>query len=364
MSGKKKFLASAVLGSLLSFPAFAAVDTPLTVSDRAAIVQVLAKEMNANYIGPAVAKRVGSEIARKNAAGGYASATSTQAFSAALANDLRALSGDLHFNVKLDERFRGRSSAADAPSRAQAGDEHVQAVRSGYGIEKIERLPGNVGYIELSGFGPADLVGPAYTAAMSLLGGTDALIVDLRRNQGGRPISVAYWMSHFFPLGDKRHLNDIYDRRSNTTREVWTVESVAERYRKPVYVLTSARTGSAAEECAYDFQTQKRATLVGETTYGAANPVDLFSVGHGIVAAIPVARSINPITKTSWEHVGVKPDIAVPAAQALQTAYVAILRNLASSAKDDDERTKLQRLLAMAEKGETEAPVYTNPKKR
>jgi C-terminal processing protease CtpA/Prc len=357
-------VASMVLGSLLSFPALAAVDTPLTVSDRAAILQALAEEMNANYIDPAVATRVSSALARKNAEGGYTSAASTQAFGAALGNDLRALSGDLHFEVKLDERFRERISAADAPARAQADDRRAEAMRSGYGIEKIERLPGNVGYIELRNFGPTDLVGPAYTAAISLLAGADALIVDLRRNGGGSPASVAYWMSHFFPPGDRRHLNDLYDRPSNTTREFWTLETVAERYRKPVYVLTSARTGSAAEECAYDFQTQKRATLVGETTFGAANPVSHFSVGHSIVVAIPDGRSINPVTKTSWEHVGVKPDIAVPAAQALQTAHVAILRNLLSSAKDDNERTKLQRLLAMVEKGESETPVYTPTKKR
>jgi anti-sigma factor ChrR (cupin superfamily) len=55
----------------------------------------------------------------------------------------------------------------------------------------------------------------------------------------------------------------------------------------------------------------------------------------------------------------VKPDIAVPAAQALQTAHAAILRQLVSSAKDDSERAKLQRVLAMVEKGESEKPVYT-----
>lgn len=359
MSTKKKFVAGVVLGTLLSFPAFAAADAPLSASARAAIVKKLATDMNVNYIDPAVAKRVGSAIARKNADGGYAAAPSAQAFSAALTKDLRELSGDLHFKAKFDERFGERNSAADTPGRTEANDRRIQAVRSGYGIEKIERLPGNVGYIELRNFGPAELVGPAYTAAMSLMAGADALILDLRRNGGGSPASVAYLMSHFFPIGDKRHLNDMYDRPSNTTREFWTLASVGERYRKPVYVLTSARTGSAAEECAYDFQTQKRGTLVGETTVGAANPVSHYSMGHGIVVAIPDGRSINPITKTSWEHVGVKPDIAVPAAQALQTAHVAILRNLVSSAKDDIERTKLQRVLAMVENGEAEKPVYT-----
>jgi hypothetical protein len=359
MSGKKKFVAGVVLGTLLSFPAFAAENSALSASDRAAIVQTLVAKLKANYITPAVADRVANAIARKNAEGGYASAAGAQAFSEALATDLRKFSGDLHFNARFDERFRAGSSAAAGPGRAEADDERVQAVRSGYGIEKIERLPGNIGYIELRNFGPTELVGPAYTAAMSLMAGADALILDLRRNGGGRPASVAYLMSHFFPPGDRRHLNDIYDRPSNTTQEFWTLASVTERYRKPVYVLTSARTGSGGEECAYDFQTQKRATLVGETTAGAANPVGPFSVGQGIVVWIPTGRAINPITRTSWEHVGVKPDIAVPAAQALQTAHAAILRTLASSAKDDDQRTKLQRVLAMVEKGESEKPVYT-----
>jgi hypothetical protein len=363
MSGKKKCVASVVLGTLLSFSAsfsaLAAADTALTASDRAAILQTLAAKMNANYIEPAVAERAGSAIARKNAEGGYASAASAQAFSDALAKDLRAFSGDLHFGARLDEAFRESSGADDLPSRAEMEEVRVRTVQRGYGIDKIERLPGNVGYIELRGFGPTAFVGPAYTAALSLMAGTDALILDLRRNGGGSPASVAYLMSHFFPLGDERHLIDMYDRPSNTTRQFWTVPTVAQRYDKPVYVLTSARTFSGGEDCAYDFQTQKRGTLVGETTGGGSNPVSWFSVGHGIVVAIPTARTINFVTKTNWEHVGVKPDIPVPAAQALQTAHAAILRKLVSSAKDDAERTNLQRFLAMVEKGETEKPVYT-----
>ena len=359
MSGKKKFVAGVVLGTLLSFPAFAAEDSPLNASDRAAIVQTLAAKVNANYIEPAVAKRVGSAIVRKNAEGGYASAASTQAFSAALVTDLRTLSGDLHFNSRLEERVSAPGRSADLPGRAYLDEARDQAAGSGYGIDKLERLPGNVGYIELRFFYDTEFVGPAYTAAMSLMAGTDALILDLRRNGGGRAGSVAYLMSHFFPLGDQRHLSDIYNRPTESTRQIWTVPTVGQRYDKPMYVLTSARTFSAGEDCAYDFQTQKRGTLVGETTGGGANPVGWFNVGHGIVFAIPSARTINLVTKTNWEHVGVKPDIAVPAAQALQTAHVAILRNLVSSAKDDNERTKLQRVLAMVEKGETEKPVYT-----
>lgn len=359
MSGRKKFVSAVVLSSMLSFSAFAAEDTPLNASARAAIVQTLVTKMNANYIEPAVAERVGSAIARKNTEGGYASAASVKAFSEALAKDLRELSGDLHFGAAFYEGLRERSATPELPSRAKMEEWREQTARRGYDIEKIERLPGNIGYIELRGFGGPEFVGAAYTAAMSLMAGTDALILDLRRNGGGSPASVAYLMSHFFPLGDERHLIDMYDRPTGTTRQFWTVKTIAQRYDKPVYVLTSARTFSGGEDFSYGIQAQKRGTVVGETTGGGSNPVSWFNVGQDIIVAIPTARTTNAVTKTNWEHVGVKPDIAVPAAQALQTAHVAILRMLASSAKEGNERKELQRVLAMAEKGESEKPVYT-----
>jgi hypothetical protein len=359
MLGRKKFVAGVVLSMLLSFPAFATADTPLNASDRDAIVQTLIAKMNANYIDPAVAERVSHAIAGKNAKGGYASAASAQALSEALAKDLREFSGDKHFGAGIYEGFRESDNAADVPSRAKMEEWRERSARRGYDIQKIERLPGNVGYIELRAFGGPEFVGQAYTSAMQLMAGTDALILDLRRNGGGSPASVAYLMSHFFPLGDERHLIDIYNRPDNTTQQFWTVPTVAQRYDKPVYVLTSARTFSGGEDFAYGMQVQKRGTLIGETTGGGSNPIGWYSVGNDIAVAIPTSRTTNFVTKTNWEHVGVKPDIAVPAAQALQTAHAAILRNLVASAKDDKERTELQRLLAMVEKGESEKPVYT-----
>jgi len=363
MSGKKRFVAGVVLGAWLSLSAFAsafaAQDIPLKASDRTAIVQTLAAKMNANYIEPAVAERVGTAIVKKNAEGAYASGASAQAFSALLATDLRELSGDKHFGASVNQGFRESGTGPYQPSSAEMDEARDATSRRGYGIDKVERLPGNVGYIDLRGFGMTEFVGPAYTAAMSLMAGTDALILDLRRNGGGSPDSVAYLMSHFFPLGDRRQLIEFYNRPTDSTRQVWTVPTVTQRYDKPVYVLTSARTFSGGEDCAYGFQAQKRGTLVGETTGGGSNPVGWFSVGQGIVVSIPTSRATNFVTKTNWEHVGVKPDIAVPAAQALQTAHAAILRKLVSAAKDNDERTQLQGLLAMVEKGEVEKPVYT-----
>ena len=360
MSGKVNIIAGVVLGALLSFGALAGEPAPLKPADRAAIVHTLATKMQANYIEPQVAERVGKALTSKNAAGGYAAATDVQSMSAALAADLRTLSGDLHFGTMIDDSFRDYDyNSNEGPTRAQMEAARIQTERSGFGIDKLERLPGNVGYIELRSFRGTEFAGPAYTAALSLLAGTDALIIDLRRNGGGSPASVAYLLSHFFPLGDQRHLIDMYNRPTNSTRQVWTVPTVGQRYDKPVYVLTSARTFSGGEDCAYSFQAQKRGTVVGEITGGGSNPIGWFSVGNGIVVAIPTSRTTNFVTKTNWEHVGVKPDMAAPAAQALQTAHAAILTKLVASATDDSERAKLQQALAMVEKGEVEKPIYT-----
>jgi C-terminal processing protease CtpA/Prc len=156
---------------------------------------------------------------------------------------------------------------------------------------------------------------------------------------------VVYLISHFFAEGDNRHLNDIYERRTNTTRQYWTNASVGPRYSQPIYVLISPQTYSGGEECAYDLQAQKRATLVGETTGGAANPGEYIPLTKGFIAFIPTGRPINPVTSKNWEHVAVKPDIAASADTALKAAYTAILRGFIQKASDPHEREELNAAL-------------------
>jgi C-terminal processing protease CtpA/Prc len=156
---------------------------------------------------------------------------------------------------------------------------------------------------------------------MGFLANTDALIVDLRRNGGGRPEMVALLSSYLFD--ERTHLNDLYWREGNRTDEFWTNATVAgPRYggKKPVFVLTSKRTFSGAEEFAYNLKALKRATIVGETSGGGAHPGDMQKIADGFAMFVPTGRAINPVTKTNWEGVGVEPDVVVPADQALDKA--------------------------------------------
>ena len=362
---KIRFLTAPLLLGLSVAGALHAQDKPpnpaIDNAERKAVIESLARQLQANYVFPDVAKQLATALASKQAKGDYASANTADSFAKALTHDLREIGKDGHFVVGFAPDFHPPAANAAVPSKAELAQQRQEVAGSGFGIQRVERLPGNVGYLEIRQFGPTEMVDAAYASAMTILSGTDALIIDLRRNGGGEPNSVAYLLSHFFAEGDERHLNDIYTRNDNTTRQYWTDPSVGVRYAKPVYVLTSARTFSGGEECAYDFQTQKRATLVGETTGGGANPGDPVALGHGFAAFIPNGRAINPVTHTNWEHVGVKPDIAVAAAKAQQTAYVAILHALLANANDADQREELKHDLANAEKGESDPPNYLPP---
>ncbi|GAA0717319.1 S41 family peptidase [Dokdonella soli] len=358
---KFQFLtASLLLGLSRASVALAEDQTPPAIgnTERKEVIEALARQLRTNYVFPDVAKRLATTLADKQAKGDYAAAKTANTFAEALTHDLRDLGKDGHFVVGFDPEFHPPAAQASTPGKEEVARERKEITDAAFGIQRLERLPGNVGYLELRSFGPTEFVGAAYSSAMSLLSGTDALIIDLRRNGGGEPNSVANLLSHFFAEGDERHLNDIYSRPENTTHQYWTNPSVGERYVKPVYVLTSARTYSGGEECAYDFQTQKRAILVGETTGGGANPGLPVALGHGFAAFIPSGRAINPLTHTNWEHAGVKPDIAVPAAKAEQTAYAAILRTLLASSTDSEQREELQHDLANAERGESDPPNY------
>lgn len=190
------------------------------------------------------------------------------------------------------------------------------------GVRRVERLEGNIGYLDLTMVPDAAAGAPVIAAAMQLVARTEALIIDLRANRGGAPNGVQLWCSYLF-RDDQTHLNDLYSRSKGGTRQYWTLAHVdGPRYLdRPVYVLTSGTTFSGGEEFACNLKTRKRATLVGETTRGGAHPTDFHPLTPHIMVSIPNARAVNPVTGTNWEGVGVEPDVAVSAEEAFDVAY-------------------------------------------
>lgn len=326
-------------------------DAAINAKVRAEVIENALKNLNASYVFPEVAKKIETDIKRRLQSKEYEKLTSARAFADKLTADLQTVSRDKHMRVRYSGEAIPVREKNDEPTDAEMQDYKRYLIRINYGFEKVERLPGNVGYIDLRGFTDAEAGAETVAAAMNFVSNTDALIFDLRQNGGGDPTMVALLCSYLF--GDKPvHLNDLYYRKGNKTEEFWTKATVSgKKYGdKDVYVLTSSRTFSGAEEFSNNLKTLKRATIVGETTGGGANPGEVFRLNEHFGIFVPTGRAINPITKTNWEGVGVKPDVEVPKELALKTAHLLALNKSLERARDENLKNELKELIQKTQK--------------
>jgi len=340
----------------------------LDASVRAAVVEALAGELQARYIFPDVAARMARDVTTRQANGEYDAIADPASFAALLTQQMRAISGDQHLGVE----YGGAPVPVlgVAPGGPGPGGPEAIGPLINYGFARVERLPGNIGYLDLRAFIDTNAgSGETAAAAMGFLAHTDALIVDLRQNRGGFPTMIQLLASYLFGP-EPVLLNTFYFREGDRSEEWWTLPDVpGGRYgeQKPVYVLTSVQTFSAGEEFAYDLQARGRATIVGEVSGGGANPGELVPLADGFAAFIPFGRAINPVTGTNWEGSGVQPDVAVPAAEALTTAHALALRRLLESGATTPEGApspvleEAQRALADLAQGATSTAVPAPP---
>ncbi|HVS03888.1 MAG TPA: S41 family peptidase [Thermoanaerobaculia bacterium] len=330
----------ATLGLVLgSSSAAAAPDgpPPLTAAAREAIVEDIAAALEAVYVFPESATAMQAHLRQQLSSGAYDAVTTLPAFAERLTEDLQEVSRDKHLRVHPTPPLP--AGATEGPSEEERRARFAAALRrDNYCFRRLEQLEGNVGYLRLDCFAPADLGGATATAAMGFLAGSDALIFDLRNNGGGSPSMIQLLTSYLLP-GEPTHLNSFYIRREDTTQQFWTQAWVPgpRLAEVPMFVLTSSRTFSAAEEFTYNLKSLERATIVGETTGGGAHPVSEHRVeGYDLAVALPFGRAINPVTRTNWEGTGVDPDVPVAADQALDVAHARAL-TLVAERTDDPE---------------------------
>lgn len=318
-------------------------DLTLDAPARAQLIEAVIREMKEYYVFPEAAQQVEKHLRERMKE--YEKLTSARELAKALTASLREVTHDKH--VSLNFSAEPLPVRAEQTGQAEPTEQERQGIRNygdaiNYGFEKIERLPGNIGYIRLNLFFPAEYGGDTAVAAMKFVHSTEALIIDLRGNDGGHPGMIQLLASYFFGA-EPVQLSGLFRRRTNATQQYWTLPYVpGERYLgKEVYILTSRRTFSGGEAFAYDLKNLKRAMLVGETTEGAANPRDVRRLNEHFWMGIPNARAVSPVTNTNWEGVGVKPDIEVSADISLKTAHLMALKKLSTSNPADDNLKKL-----------------------
>ena len=295
--------------------------------DWSGIVGILVGQLEAYYVDRGVAERVAGVLRRRLVEGAYSPARTDEDFAAAVTEDTVAASGDVHLRLR---HSLAPLPVLDTPVVPESGRHPDDAALAGHGFARVERLAGNVGIVEIRQFWPARQSGHAAAAAMTLVADTDALLVDLRRCPGGEPDMVTLVQSYLFE--ERTLLTNLYFPAEERTVQFWTDPYVPGRRfgsTKPVWILLSADSYSAAEGFSYDLRQAGRAVLVGEPTATGVAYFDYrYRVAEHLMFSVPSGYVVNPVSGRNWSPDGVQPDLRVPAAEAEDIAYALALEHV------------------------------------
>ena len=315
---------------------------PASVTERTEIISSVINHLHASYIVAEQAAKLDPLLRHAD----FSQVAGDEAFAKAVTALMQDVTKDQHLRL----RYSAKPVPVEKnglPTPAELAERQARLRSENFGVERVEHLPHNIGYLKTSYFAPAAEAGPTVAAAMTLLAHTDALIIDLRENGGGSADAVPLIASYLFH--ERTHLSDFYRREGNITEQQWTYPTVAgSRFGrdKEVYVLTSKATFSAAEGLAFALKNLKRATIVGETTRGGAHPSRIKRIDAHYELMVPGSTVRDSVTGKDWEGVGVVPDVPVPAANALATAQLLILKKLRANSSTAGDLEKMEKRLA------------------
>ncbi len=317
---------------------------PITAEERDSAVRSIAEAIGKEFYDAGRAAEIAADLIASLKNGDYAAIDDAHELASALT--ARLSREDRHFRVnyvgmdvirEIEASMLAGRDAGDG-SHAGRGDPYAGLRRTNFGFAKVEILAGNIGYVDLRQFSPIEPAVETATSVLKFIANTDAVIIDVRNNGGGEPSMVQFLTSHFLAPGGETLINTFVSRHNEYPNQMWSLPShpAGNRPDTPLYVLTSGRTGSAAEGFSYHLRAMERATLIGETTYGAGNPGGDFYLDEGYSIFISTGSARNPITGTNWEGTGVEPHIDVEASTALDEALLRIYSGLEESVDDPD----------------------------
>lgn len=292
---------------------------------RAATVSDLAAKLEQRYVFPETGRKYAAML-RANAASGRYAIADDAAFARLVTDDLEQVAFDGH--LKLVPQ-------AAAPSAAGGGPKALPDT-----IQAQARLPGGIAYIRLGKFfGEAQDIA-ALKKFLDDNADAKTLIFDVRTHIGGGLDEMDAMFPYLFgketvlvgmdtrssvnsPLDEGPRLRRASSPQGVVRREHFVVPAAAAPLADAkIFVLASGRTGSAGEHFVLSLKRTGRATVIGETTYGAGNFGSTEKISGGFQAFIAVGRTFDPDTDQGWDYRGIAPHVAVPAALALTEALV------------------------------------------
>jgi YD repeat-containing protein len=287
---------------------------PINGARRESTIQSVADVLRDIYVYPELGARMADTLLRNHEEGRYDDAAKAGKLADMLTEDALAVSNDRHIWVEAQNPLIQEST--DPVNRPVE-----ELRRENYDFRKVEVLEGNIGYIKFDMIHDEKEALDIAAAALATVAHCEALIFDIRDNIGGEWGTASLVLGYLLPSGTV--FGYMYDRDGRRVEERSTPETIPGQpfdANVPVYVLTSNRTGSAAEGFAYTLKHLGRATIVGEVTVGMAHPSKEVVVNDYFRVSVPFLRSENVVTGTSFEGTGVVPQIEVAADRALEAA--------------------------------------------
>ncbi|HMS66821.1 MAG TPA: S41 family peptidase [Saprospiraceae bacterium] len=307
----------------------------LSKKDIAVTIDSIYHKLNSNYVFPEVAVKMEEFLKTNLKDGKYSTLTNPSELASQLTNDLREISKDKHLMVVYNPAIIARENALTDEDRANEETEWAKELlthlkRDNYGFREVKILDGNIGYLDLREFVEPRYGRETLAHAMRFLENTNAIIIDLRQNDGGSPEMVQLLASYFFSSEPVVHLANHYNRPKNELTKSMTLSEVTgvRRPKTDLYILTSSKTFSAAEAFSYQLKSLKRAIIVGERTAGGAHLTGSVIATDKFYVRIPQGRTTSPVTNANWEGIGVIPDIEVSAEEALNVAQTKALEGI------------------------------------
>ena len=158
--------------------------------------------------------------------------------------------------------------------------------------------------------------------ALADIGTSDALIIDLRFNDGGYDnvsLKIASYFSHSAQIiGTKKTRNKYFESAEYPLN---IAKSPIEAYTKPIYVITGRSTGSGGEVLSMALKALPQTTLIGEATNGSVSDILEHSLPNGWVLSLS-HEVYTDVEGTNIESIGVTPDVEMPVYASQDLMYV------------------------------------------
>ena len=322
---------------LAAAPARAQEAVKLSPQMVAEVVNDTNAHIKEHYLYPDKVGQITGKLSRSLASGRYAVSDPAD-LAKLLTQDMQAVTSDGHMGVKFSpvqaKALAAPKTKQQPPSQAL---QRQMLMANNFGINELKVLPGNVRYANIGTFGwDPELSPAAFDLAIRFLRGGAAYILDIRTNGGGDSDAVAYLVSHFMDA-DKRLMN-FYSAGGNQESRTLKTLAAGRLETRPLYLLTSKGSFSAAEEFAAHVKNFKLGTIVGETTGGGGNNNVLLPTPHGFVVSVSMGQAIHAATGKSWEGEGIVADVLVPGPKALDAAHMEALKTLKAAATPQDQK--------------------------